>query len=56
MAKSSQKVLRELIGVVTELSEIVRDLDPSRVRQYDKIERHLENARGELTRSEAFEQ
>jgi hypothetical protein len=55
MPKSSQRVLRELIGAVTELAEIAREIDPGRVRQYDKIERHLENARGHLTQAEAYE-
>lgn len=55
MAKDSHKAIRELISVVTELAEIVRDLDPGRNRQYQYIEDALASARGALTQAEAFE-
>ena len=51
----SHKASRELIKVVTILSEIVRDLDPCRVRQYEDIAVRLEKARSYLIRAEAFE-
>lgn len=55
MAKAGQKALQELIEAITEIAEIVRDLDPGRVSQYDKIAGLLEKARGHVTRAEAFE-
>ena len=44
-----------LTEVVTIMAEIVRDLDPGRVNQYDRICDLLEKARGHIIRSEAFE-
>lgn len=52
---STQKVLTELISVITDLADIVRDLDPGRTRQYKAIEKALEEARGALTQAKAFE-
>ncbi|TAL43860.1 MAG: hypothetical protein EPN91_05750 [Salinibacterium sp.] len=53
--KSSQQATRDLIAVVTELAEIVRDLDPGRTRQYALIEQLLERARGHLIAAESYE-
>jgi len=37
--------MNEIIEVITELAEIVRELDPGKTRQYDKIAHLLEKAR-----------
>jgi hypothetical protein len=55
MTKDSHKVMQELISAITDLAEIVRDLDPGRTRQYAHIEQALESARGHLTQAKAFE-
>jgi len=55
MATESQKAIKNLIAVVTELAEIVRDLDPHRTRQYALIEALLMKARASLTQAQAFE-
>jgi hypothetical protein len=54
MSKPSVKALRELTSAITELAEIVRDLDPGRTLQYEKIAELLEKARGNITQAEAF--
>ena len=55
MARDSHLAIKELLDVVVELAEIVRDLDPSRTRQYALIEDKLMKARGYLTQAKAFE-
>lgn len=53
--KESQKAVRELTRAVTILAEIVSELDPGRVRQYDEVADALEKARGHLSRATAYE-
>lgn len=55
MIKSSNKCDKELILAITILAEIVRELDPGRVRQYDEIAGCLEKARGYMVRADALE-
>lgn len=55
MPKSSQEALRELTAAITELAEVVREIDPGPVRQYDLIAVHLEKARGHIIQAAAYE-
>lgn len=53
--KQSHSALREMIAAVAEIADIVRDLDPGKVAAYDRIEKHLVNARLALSSAETFE-
>lgn len=53
--KERTLALRSLTEIITILAEIIRDLDPGRVNQYDRIADLLEKARAHITRAEAFE-
>lgn len=55
MAKDSTKAPRGLTEAVTILAEIVRELDPGRVNQYDRVAEFLEKTRGHIARADAFE-
>lgn len=55
MKKSSHKAIEELTAAITILAEVVRELDPGRIRQYDEIAGCLERARGFRRNSETFE-
>jgi alkylated DNA nucleotide flippase Atl1 len=53
--KERTKALRALTAAITEIAEIIRDLDPGRVAAYGRIADLLEKARGHITQAEAFE-
>jgi hypothetical protein len=52
---ATQRALREVLSAVTELAEVVRDLDPGKVQTYRRVETALESARRHLVQAEAFE-
>ena len=51
----SQKATGELLEVVIELCDIIRDIDSSRIVTYERIEDRLIKVRGHLARAAAFE-
>lgn len=55
MAKATHEAIRELIEIVTSLSEIVASLDPGKTRTYEHIAARLGEARKALTRAKELE-
>lgn len=53
--KESQKAIKDLIDIIVELAEIVRELDPGQTRRYKFMEDKFESARKHLTQAAAFE-
>lgn len=48
----SKAAIRELIAAITEIAEVVRDLDPGRPVTFERIENHLATARERLARDD----
>jgi hypothetical protein len=55
MARHTQEAVRNLMHVVIELAEIIRDLDPGRTGAYSRVEDLLVKVRENLTQAKAFE-
>ncbi len=55
MARHTQEAVRNLMHVVIELADIVRDLDPGRTGAYSRVEDLLVKVRENLTQAKAFE-
>jgi alkylated DNA nucleotide flippase Atl1 len=53
--RHTHKAIDEALKAITEIAEVVRELDPGRVATYDRIEQALADARGHLARAKAFE-
>lgn len=53
--KESHKAIRATIAAITELAEVVKELDPGSTRAYGRIADALETARGHMSRAEAYE-
>ena len=53
--KESHKATRKILEAISELSAVVRELDPGSTHAYERIAMALGDARSHLTRAEAFE-
>ncbi len=53
--KEGFKAARAMIAAITEISEVVKELDPGSTNAYERIAKSLEAARGHLTQAETFE-
>lgn len=51
--KHTEEAVRELMGIVIELADIVRDLDPGRVETYSRLEDMFVRVRELLSEDEA---